>query len=92
MSEEHPTDPVIEAVRSDLLIRQQYGYKKYGSTLAENPASHREKLQHAYEEVLDLANYLKWCIMQLDYDPALKPDSSRSTGLEEWHRKAREAK
>lgn len=69
-----PTDPVIEAVRADLLRRQQLGYKKYGGTLAENPAQLHEKLQHAYEESLDLCNYLKWIIMQLTDDPALKPD------------------
>lgn len=60
-------DSVIDAVRADLLQRSQLGIAKYGKTLgsqAEYPL--RGKLQHAYEEALDLANYLKWSIIQLD--------------------------
>lgn len=60
------TDPVVESVRADLLRRSAVGIAKYGTTLADNPATHRARLQHAYEEALDLANYLKWAIMQLD--------------------------
>ncbi len=63
---EQKTDPVIEAVREDLHRRSQLGISKYGTTLAENPAALRDKLQHAYEEALDMANYLKWAIMELD--------------------------
>lgn len=59
-------DPVVEAVREDLHKRSQVGIRKYGTTLDENKASHRERLQHVYEEVLDAANYLKWTIMQID--------------------------
>lgn len=59
-------DTVVEAVRYDLLQRSLIGMDKYGTTLGENPAQHRERLQHAYEEALDLANYLKWSIMRLD--------------------------
>lgn len=78
-----PRDPVIEAVRVDLLRRQQLGYVKYGGTLATNPAGLRGALQHAYEEALDLCNYLKWSMMQLDGAPELKPDPAHSTGLRE---------
>ncbi len=60
-------DVVVEAVRQDLLQRSQLGIAKYGTTLADNPAAHRARLQHAYEEALDLANYLKWAMMQLDH-------------------------
>ena len=59
-------DPVIEAVRADLHRRSQLGIAKYGTTLADNRDTHRAKLQHAYEEALDLANYLKWAILELD--------------------------
>lgn len=78
---ELPRDPVIEAVRGDLLRRQQHGYLKYGGTLATNPADLIGKLKHAYEEVLDLANYLKWAQMQLEGDRALAPDPTHNTGL-----------
>lgn len=57
---------VVEAVRADLLRRSQLGIAKYGHTLAENPLKLREWLQHAYEECLDQANYLKRSIMEID--------------------------
>lgn len=51
----------IEAkVCQDIAARQSLGVKKYGTTLADNPAGRLERLQHAYEEALDLACYLKW--------------------------------
>ena len=51
----------IEAlVCEDVVRRQGLGIEKYGTTLADNPAGRLERLQHAYEEALDLANYLKW--------------------------------
>lgn len=60
------TDPIVEAVRADLLRRSQVGIGKYGTTLAENPIQLRDWLQHAYEEMLDGANYLKAAITKLD--------------------------
>lgn len=59
-------DPIVEAVRADLLARSQVGIRKYGVTLAENPIQLRDWLQHAYEEALDMANYLKAAIVKLD--------------------------
>lgn len=64
-------DPIIEAVREDLHRRSQLGIAKYGTTLADNPADHKAKLQHAYEEALDLANYLKWAILELEQQEPL---------------------
>lgn len=60
------SDPVVEAVRKDLLDRSNVGIQKYGTTLADNKCDLRAKLQHAYEECLDQANYLKWAIMEID--------------------------
>lgn len=60
------TDPIVEAVRADLLARSQVGIRKYGVTLAENPIQLRDWLQHAYEEALDMANYLKAAMVKLD--------------------------
>lgn len=59
-------DPVVERTRKLLHDRSQLGIAKYGTTLAENPAECRERLQHALEEALDLANYLVWQIMKMD--------------------------
>lgn len=50
-------DENTKAVIVDLISRAQRGYKKYNTTLGEN--NHQNMLQHAYEEALDLAQYLK---------------------------------
>lgn len=60
------TDPIVEAVRADLLQRSQLGIAKYGTTLARTDLSLRDWLQHAYEETLDQANYLKRAIVEID--------------------------
>jgi|688.fasta_scaffold16844_16 hypothetical protein len=50
----------IEAmVCDDIAKRQQVGIAKYGTTVAGNPLTHAQWLQHAYEECLDMAVYLK---------------------------------
>ena len=55
-------DPIVEAVCEDLMNRSKLGIKKYGTTLKDADLSDKELLQHAYEEALDLANYLKTLI------------------------------
>jgi hypothetical protein len=56
----------IEAlVCEDIAKRQQVGIAKYGTTVAENMLSHTEWLQHAYEECLDMAVYLKRAMAEL---------------------------
>ena len=50
-------DKITQAVVDDLASRAERGLKKYNTTLGEN--NHQNMLQHAYEEVLDLAQYLK---------------------------------
>ena len=39
--------------------RAALGLNKYGVTVADSPLSRRQWLQHAYEEALDLAVYLR---------------------------------
>ena len=46
--------------------RQRAGIAKYGMTVADNPLALRDCLQHALEEVLDQAVYLKRAINELD--------------------------
>ena len=60
------TDKVVEAVREDLLQRSQVGIKKYNTTLERNDLDLKDWLQHAYEEALDMANYLKRSIIELE--------------------------
>ena len=56
----------VEAtVCADIAERQAKGIRKYGMTVATNPLHLREWLQHAYEEHLDAAIYLKRAIGML---------------------------
>lgn len=59
-------DKTVEAVREDLLSRSRLGIAKYGVTLDRTDLSLRDWLQHAYEETLDQANYLKRAIIELE--------------------------
>lgn len=65
-------DPIVEAVREDLLRRSELGLKKYGRAIAAGGYSHRDLLQHAYEEALDLANYLKGAILKADQEAEVR--------------------
>ncbi len=56
----------VEAVRADLRRRAEFGLAKYGQTVADNPATLREWLNHAYEETLDKAVYLRRAMDELD--------------------------
>ncbi len=62
--ETEPSGVEAEVCR-DISERQRKGVAKYGTTVAENPLELREWLQHAYEETLDKAIYLKRAIWQL---------------------------
>lgn len=59
------------AVCADIFKRQQLGIAKYGVTVADNPLHLRAWLQHAYEETLDQAVYLKRAIEELDQMPVV---------------------
>ena len=59
--------PGIEAeVCIEISKRQEFGIAKYGTTVADNPLSLRQWLQHAYEETLDKAIYLRRAIAEID--------------------------
>lgn len=49
--------------------RQQRGIEKYGTTVSANPLTLRDWLQHALEESLDHAIYLRRAIEELDNQP-----------------------
>lgn len=55
-----------ELVCQNIKDRQQLGIKKYGRTVSGNPLTERQWLQHAYEEALDLAIYLKRLMQEKD--------------------------
>jgi hypothetical protein len=50
-------DEITKEVIMDLASRAKRGVEKYNTTLGEN--NHQNMLQHAYEEALDMAQYLK---------------------------------
>jgi len=54
------------AVCQMIADRQQLGIAKYGQTVADNPIDLRAWLQHALEETLDQAVYLKRAIEEID--------------------------
>lgn len=53
-------------VCEDIRCRQQLGINKYKTTVADNPLEVRAWMQHAYEETLDKAIYLKRAIQEMD--------------------------
>ena len=54
---EKPQDAITISVIEDLKRRADLGVKKYGTTLSSN--NNDDFINHAYEEALDLAQYLK---------------------------------
>jgi hypothetical protein len=59
-------DSIVEAVRQDLFDRSELGIKKYGTTLDRTDLQLKDWLQHAYEESLDHALYLKRAIKEIE--------------------------
>ena len=57
---------IEELVCEDIAQRQQLGIAKYGTTVAGNPLELKQWLQHAYEEALDMAVYLRRAINEIE--------------------------
>jgi hypothetical protein len=66
MSDNQFPQGIEKEVCEDITWRQQMGVQKYGMTVANNPLELRQWLQHAYEEALDNAIYLKRAISEID--------------------------
>lgn len=82
---ERPEDKLTESVIQDLRDRADRGWKKYNTTLQGNNKDNM--LQHAYEEALDLAQYLKKEITTREVIQSLIEDSPSN---EELGRRVRE--
>jgi 3-hydroxyisobutyrate dehydrogenase-like beta-hydroxyacid dehydrogenase len=78
-------DQITNLVVEDLTTRAERGYRKYSTTLHEN--NHQNMLQHAYEEALDLAQYLKKEISTLRTVQDLVKEHNNNTELGEQIRK-----
>lgn len=59
-------DTIVESVRVDLLNRSEVGIRKYGVTLQRTDLNLKDWLNHAYEECLDQALYLKRSILEIE--------------------------
>lgn len=71
----------IEArVIEDIAKRQALGVAKYGTTVADNPLTLRAWLQHALEESLDMAIYLKRAIAEIDASDRNTPGGALNSG------------
>ena len=53
-------------VCADIAKRQAFGINKYGVSVENNPLTFRQWLQHAYEECIDEAVYLKRAMEEMD--------------------------
>lgn len=54
---------------NELRQRREMGLQKYGTTLQDAGLTHRQLLQHAKEEALDLAEYCQAMIDKIDAVP-----------------------
>ena len=50
---------ILQQVIADMRVREERGLMKYGTTVDRTDLTQGQWLQHAYEEALDLAIYLK---------------------------------
>jgi hypothetical protein len=60
------THGIEQKVCADIEARQALGMNKYGISVQDNPLSLREWLEHAYQECLDQAIYLRRAMQELD--------------------------
>ena len=67
-------DPIVVKVIQILIERDHKGFIKYGMTTMGNPLVLRQWLQHALEESLDNAVYLRRAIEQIDRDNPVGED------------------
>lgn len=71
----------IEAMLcTEIAARQARGMAKYGTSVAANPLDLRAWLQHALEECLDQAVYLRRAIAEIDRQEARDLDDQCRAG------------
>ena len=54
-----PPSAILQIVIAELKVREERGLMKYGTTVDRTDLTQAQWMQHAYEEALDLAIYLK---------------------------------
>lgn len=73
-------DGIEALVCTEIAARQAKGIAKYGTTVAANPLDLRAWLQHALEECLDQAVYLRRAIAEIDRQEARDLDDQCRAG------------
>jgi hypothetical protein len=74
------TDRVIQ----DLQKRHTLGLQKYGTTIDGAKLNQRQLLQHAYEEALDFAVYIKRLLHDMDNYHAEQSEYEKQTAEDRW--------
>ena len=69
----------------DIAERQAHGIAKYGTTVADNPLALKEWMQHAYEELLDGAVYLKRAMEEIAKASKFAPTVATVIQDSRWH-------
>jgi hypothetical protein len=59
-----PPSTILQVVIAELKVREERGLQKYGTTMDRTDLTEKQWLQHAYEEALDLAMYLRKLIKE----------------------------
>jgi hypothetical protein len=59
-----PPSTILQVVIAELKVREERGLSKYGTTMDRTDLTEKQWLQHAYEEALDLAMYLRKLIKE----------------------------
>jgi hypothetical protein len=63
-----------QEVCKNILDRQQLGIRKYGRTVAGNPLTERQWIQHLFEELLDASIYCKRLMQEMDAKNSARDD------------------
>ena len=63
-----------QEVCKNILDRQQLGIAKYGRTVAGNPLTERQWIQHLFEELLDASIYCKRLMQEMDAKNSARDD------------------
>ena len=71
---------LLNEVVIDMIMREKKGFSEYNHTMDRTDLTREQWIQHAYEEALDLALYLKK-IMKVQEVPATKAQETPATSV-----------
>ena len=74
----------LKSVISDLESREKTGLSKYNTTVDRTDLSQDQWLQHAYEEALDMAMYLKRAMTEPSINQEKASDQPKPESVGDW--------